>query len=216
MNSRDLDRDVEGCAQAHQRLLASLDDLTDEQAHRPSLLPGWTVGHVLTHLARNADSLTRLLERADRGEVAHQYDGGEAARAADIEAGAGRPAAELTRDVRSTIWALEQQWATTSATGWAGEGVGLKGPIPMADLPSRRWRETEVHQVDLGLGFTTGGWPAEYVRLDLERLEMVWASRRPMGLTELPEAALRLPVHERLAWLLGRTEVPGLAPAGIF
>ena len=62
-SSRELDRDVEGCAGAHQRLLAGLEDLTDDQARRDSLLPGWTVGHVLTHLARNAEAFTRLLEK---------------------------------------------------------------------------------------------------------------------------------------------------------
>jgi hypothetical protein len=37
-----------------------------------------------------------------------------------------------------------------------------------------------------------------------------------MGLTSLPAAAATLPDHERLAWMLGRTAVAGLDPAGIF
>ncbi|MET0910545.1 MAG: maleylpyruvate isomerase N-terminal domain-containing protein, partial [Ilumatobacteraceae bacterium] len=45
-------------------------------AELPSLLPGWTRGHVLTHIARNADSFVRLLEAAGRGEVVTQYAGG--------------------------------------------------------------------------------------------------------------------------------------------
>jgi hypothetical protein len=36
-----------------------------------------------------------------------------------------------------------------------------------------------------------------------------------MGLTALPAPALALADHVRLAWLLGRTDVPGLDPAGI-
>ena len=55
----------------------------------PSLLPGWTRGHVLTHIARNADSFVRVLEAARRGEVVTQYEGGVDGRNADIEAGAG-------------------------------------------------------------------------------------------------------------------------------
>ena len=43
-----------------------------------------------------------MLEAAARGEVAAQYPGGMAQREADIEAGAGRPAAELVADVVAT------------------------------------------------------------------------------------------------------------------
>src|SRR2546421_337158 len=74
---------------AHMRLLEAVDRLTDEQVLRPSLLPGWTVGHVLTHVARNADSHVRRTEAAIRGEMVDQYPGGYAAREAEIEAGAG-------------------------------------------------------------------------------------------------------------------------------
>src|SRR5919206_1227017 len=84
---------------SHGRVVSTLSGLTDTAARRPSLLPGWTVGHVATHLARNADSHVRLLEAARRGEVADQYPGGAAQREAEIEAGAGRPAAELVADV---------------------------------------------------------------------------------------------------------------------
>ncbi len=52
----------------------------------------WTVGHVLTHLARNAESHVRMLEGATMGEALEQYAGGYDQRAADIEAGADRSA----------------------------------------------------------------------------------------------------------------------------
>ena len=84
---------------SHVRLAGTLARLDDASARRPSLLPGWTVGHVLTHLARNADSHVRLVQAALRGEVGDQYPGGNPQREADIEAGAGRPAAELVEDV---------------------------------------------------------------------------------------------------------------------
>jgi maleylpyruvate isomerase len=42
------------------RLLATAAALTDAQAREPSLLPGWTRGHVLTHIARNADGMVNL------------------------------------------------------------------------------------------------------------------------------------------------------------
>jgi len=34
---------------------------TDADVRAPSLLPGWTRGHVLSHIARNADGITRTL-----------------------------------------------------------------------------------------------------------------------------------------------------------
>ena len=67
---------VEGCAAAQAALLDDIADLSDDVARRPSRLPGWTVGHVLTHIARNADSLVWRLEGAARGELRDQYPGG--------------------------------------------------------------------------------------------------------------------------------------------
>jgi maleylpyruvate isomerase len=213
---RELDRSVTGCAAAHQRLLVTLQELTDEQARRPSLLPEWTVGHVLTHLARNADGNVRMLEAANRGEAAAQYEGGMESRAADIAAGAARPAAELVADVRATIYRLEQQWAAMTAEGWEGEGLSVLGLVRVSEVPWRRWREVEVHHADLGLGFSNADWSREYVRLELKRMTMLWSSRRPMGMTELPPQALAAAPHERLAWLLGRTEIAGLPAAGVY
>jgi hypothetical protein len=47
---------------ATERLLDGLDGLSDVQVAGPSLLPGWTRGHVLTHLARNAEGGTSRAE----------------------------------------------------------------------------------------------------------------------------------------------------------
>jgi maleylpyruvate isomerase len=45
---------------------------------------------------------------------------------------------------------------------------------------------------------------------------MLWRARRPMGLTPLPAEALALPPATRLAWMMGRVEIDGLAPAHLF
>ena len=58
--------------------------------------------------------------------------------------------------------------------------------------------------------------PGDYVRRDLRLMEMLWRARKPMGLTPLPDTALRLPPPTRLAWMMGRVEVPELPPAGLF
>src|SRR5215472_17296509 len=57
-------RSMASIGEATDRLLASAATLTDAAAREPSLLPGWTRGHVLTHVARNADGLGNLLRWA--------------------------------------------------------------------------------------------------------------------------------------------------------
>ncbi|HEV3353003.1 MAG TPA: maleylpyruvate isomerase N-terminal domain-containing protein, partial [Acidimicrobiales bacterium] len=84
--------DIEAVADAHRRLIERIRDLSDDEARKPSLLPDWSVGHVLTHLARNADSHVRRADAAVAGVVVDQYPGGYDSRAAEIEAGASRPA----------------------------------------------------------------------------------------------------------------------------
>jgi maleylpyruvate isomerase len=53
---------------AYAQLVATVERVTDEQVRSPSLLPGWTIGHVLTHMSRHADGHVRRLEGALRGE----------------------------------------------------------------------------------------------------------------------------------------------------
>lgn len=220
MNQRDLDDHIAGCTGAHQRLLGHLDTLlaadalADGIVSQPSRLPQWTVGHVLTHVARNADSHVRLIEGAKRGEVLDQYTEGLVSRAADIEEGAGRSASEQVADVRRSIGELEATWANCSPIGWAGRWRGIPaGEVPIAELPFRRWREVEIHHADLGLpGFGIDNWTPRYVSEDLLRRTMEWSSRQPMGLTGLPAAALALQPTLRLAWLMGRVTPDGLEP----
>ena len=111
----DLERNRREAAAAHARLVAHLATLTDAQAAQPSLLPGWSIGHVLTHLARNADSHVGMLQAANEGRAAAQYPGGLEQRNADIEAGQGRPAAALVADVIESNGRLEAAWSAMTA-----------------------------------------------------------------------------------------------------
>lgn len=202
---------VAGCAASHQRLLETLANFSDEQSKEPSALPGWTRGHVLSHLARNAESHVHLLQYASRGEQVEQYVGGAKARKEGIERHAGDSAAALVASVRQSIYALEGQWAATNSEGWQGQGVNSAGAtIMMSDIVFLRWREVEVHHADLLLGFKSKDWDSTYVRMELERQVMMWRASKPMGLTPVPQRALELVPHERLAWFLGRIEVDGL------
>ena len=211
---RTLNIHVAGCAESHQRLLQTLDSLTDDQCREPSALPGWTRGHVLSHLARNAESHVHVLQCAARGEVGEQYIGGAKARKEGIESHANDSAESLVNAVRRSIYALEGQWAATNSEGWQGHGVNSAGAsIAMSDIVFLRWREVEVHHADLALAFTFADWNSTYVRYELDRQVMMWRASKPMGLTPVPKIALQLSPNERLAWFLGRTEVEGLPKA---
>lgn len=199
---------VVSAARSEAALVAFLREVGPIDPARPSLLPNWTVGHVLTHLARNADSHLSMLAGL------MQYSAGTEGRNTDIEAGATRPWDELVDDVAISGSALTEKFA--SHTAWDGEAHALSGMRPMTMLPILRQREVELHRIDLGLGAEFADLPSDYVRRELRILEMIWKARQPMGLTGLPAAALMLPPTERLAWITGRSDPDGLEPAGVF
>ena len=212
-SSRILNAQVVGCAASHQRLLQTLDGLTDEQCRQPSMLAGWSRGHVLSHLANNAYSHLRMFEAASRGEETEQYEGGKPTRDAQIEAWSSLSAHELIGHVRASIYALEGAWASATPTTWSGFGIKSHAGgarVAITDLMLMRWCETEVHHADLDLDYSLENWDSTFVRFELERQLMIWNSRKSMGLTVLPEVAAKLSPNQRLAWLLGRIAVDGL------
>jgi hypothetical protein len=115
--------------------------------------------------------------------------------------------------VRTSAADLESALDAASDVAWRGHGASVAGArIPVADVPFRRWREVVVHHADLGLDYGWADWPARFVREELQVQEMRVLSRSSMGLTRLPAAVVALPPHERLAWMLGRLAVDGVAP----
>ena len=149
------------------RVDALLAEMTDAQARGPSRLPGWTRGHVATHLARNADGNRNMIEGVLAGEERAMYPGGEAGREADIDAGADRSAAELLSDYRIAARALDDAWQRVPDDAWDGTGITLfQGPLPISTMVLSRCRELFVHMVDLDLGATPADLPTEYVELD--------------------------------------------------
>jgi maleylpyruvate isomerase len=157
---------ISHCRGANGRLFDTLDQLGDDVGG-PSLLPGWTVGHVLTHLARNADSHVWVLEAARHGRAVEQYPGGGTQRAKDIDAGATRAADTIIEDVRRSTRDLDDAWAAMTAADWEGHGLSDGRPWSCAAMPASRWREIEVHHVDLGRRYTAADWPDEFVAREL-------------------------------------------------
>lgn len=189
--------DIAAVAAAHARLHRTLDGLTDEEARGPSLLPDWSVGHLITHIARNADSVVRRVSAALDGELVAQYEHGAAGRASDIEAGAGRPATELLADLHASDGRLDALLESAPATLWDGELMaGPKDVVPAPEVVFHRWREVEIHHVDLGMSYSPEDWP--------DRLVTRWL---PALAAQLPE---RADPRALMAWVLGRGSAPEL------
>ena len=166
-------------------LLTALTDRAPagDWARRPSLLPGWTRGHVLTHLARNADGMVRTLPGTVRGERSRCTTARPSARPTS-RWGRTDPA-ELVRDVADSARRLDETWSTLGDADWLADAVTRTGPLPALRLIGMRWREVEIHRVDLADGYGPGDWPASFVApllpslLDPDRI----GPRLPAGVT---------------------------------
>ncbi|BCJ45529.1 maleylpyruvate isomerase [Actinoplanes ianthinogenes] len=201
--------------QATETLLRTVGGFDDPVIGEPSALPGWTVGHVLTHLARNADALTNLLTWARTGVETPAYPSREA-RDAAIEAGAGRPLAEQLADLRAAHERFADAAAAMPAAAWT---FSYPAMVPSAAVvPWARLREVEVHHVDLGRGYTPAEWSDAFaLRLLREIAGDLPASAPPMVLhpagVEHPLVigsadgpAIGGPTRSIAAWLAGRAD----------
>ncbi|MEV4637142.1 maleylpyruvate isomerase family mycothiol-dependent enzyme [Actinoplanes sp. NPDC049548] len=203
--------------QATERLIRTAEELEPGAESAPSLLPGWTIGHVLTHVARNADSHTNLLTWARTGVETPQYPT-PTAREEGIEAGRGRPLAEQIADLRESHERFADAAAAMPAEAWAFHlpSTGRSA----AFVPWARLREVEVHHVDLGRGYTPEDWSDGFA-LRLLR-EIVGGAKedaaalvlRPHGLdhpltvgavTDATPAVVG-PTRSIAAWLAGRAD----------
>ncbi|BFU45921.1 maleylpyruvate isomerase family mycothiol-dependent enzyme [Krasilnikovia sp. MM14-A1004] len=200
--------------EATQRLLRAAESLDDAAVTAPSALAGWTRGHVLTHLARQADAITNLLTWARTGVETPAY-ASPAARVEGIEAGAERPVADQLADLRAAHERMADAAAAMPAEAWTFHIPGRNQLA--AALPWVRLREVEVHHVDLAAGYTPTDWSDAFaLRLLREIVTGATADApalvlRPFGVDhELvigdPAAAPVIggPTRSLAAWLAGR------------
>jgi maleylpyruvate isomerase len=223
------------------RLLTAARALDEAAVRGPSLLPGWTRGHVLTHVARNADSVVNLLTWARTGVETAQYVS-FARREADIQAGAARPIAEQVADLEESAGRLDEAVRQLPPSGWTATIRWMDGmAAPAASTTWARLREVEVHHVDLDAGYRPADWPARFVHRLLHELATAFSAKpavAPMRLHaddlghdldigagradggppagDLGRADGGAPVvsgpgHVLAAWLSGRADGTGLA-----
>ena len=196
-----LDHVVESTA----ALIDTVSRLSDADVREPSLLPGWTRAHVITHVARNADALRNVLHGAEIGEVRAMYVSDEE-RDAAIEVGADGSAAELLEDLSAAChrWDHAANEVHASHLGGIGKRVDEgEGPtFPVRRVGMLRLTEVEVHHADLGCGYTAADFSLILTThlLDRRRKEL-----------DRDGVALRVAPHDGESWAAGDggTEVSG-------
>jgi maleylpyruvate isomerase len=152
---------------ATQRLVHTAGQLSAAEIRQPSLLPGWTRGHVLSHVARNADGLRNLLIWARTGTPTPMYPSAEA-RVAGIEAGAERGPAEQAADLAESAGRFRDEALAMPGDAWQVQVRTLNDPpFPASEVLVRRLAEVELHHADLGAGYGPGDWPAAFTAMEL-------------------------------------------------
>lgn len=154
-----------------------LAELREEDLAGDSLLPGWTRGAVVAHVASNAAALRRLCHWARTGEETPMYASKEA-RDAEIARGAGLPPDELRRLWTESRDALDGDWRELPAEAWDAEVRTRQGRrLPLRETVWMRAREVWVHGVDLAAGGSYRDFPPAVVdRLTADVLAG-WAAR---------------------------------------
>ena len=206
---------------ATDRITASISALTDQETGAPSALPGWSVGHCLTHIARNADGIAKLVIWAVTDVRTPMYPSMES-RDAEIDQGAGRSAAALREDVAASASRLSTAMTELAqADSAALERLVIFGAPPPSTPPNTpasqlgfaRWREVTIHHADLGLpDFGYADFDDEFVSRTLAFIE---DRSGPVSVSG--------PAVDLLTWRLGRGtptslrdengNPPGAAPA---
>lgn len=212
-----------------QRLEDTVSALDPSAVHEPSALPDWTRGHVITHLARNADALVNLLTWARTGVPTPMYTGPDQ-RNADIEAGYARPLDEQLTDLREAGRRFAEAAAMLPPDAWSARVKSAQGrDIPAAEVPWMRTREVWLHLVDLDAGPTVDAIPDD-IAGELVTDVAAWMSPkltdavhlRPDGHPSVhlgpedtePTATVSGPAARIAGWLTGRSELNLLTSDG--
>lgn len=163
----ELAADLAAVDDATARLLRTVEGLTDGDLRAPSLLPGWSRAHVVTHVARHADAMCNLLTWARTGVITSAYPS-HAEREAGIDAGAGRGPGELHADVSASADRLRADAVALPPEAWTAQvQIFERPPFPAAEVLLRRLVEVELHHVDLGSGYRPEDWPAAFAVREL-------------------------------------------------
>ncbi|MFJ8080426.1 maleylpyruvate isomerase family mycothiol-dependent enzyme [Streptomyces sp. NPDC096205] len=213
--------DLASVQDATERLLTAVAGLDNAAVAEPSRLPGWSRGHVLAHLARNADALVNVLEGRPMYASAEARDG-------DIERDAPRPLDAHLSDLRDSAARFR---ATGEAPADWSRTVELRNGVTdsASRVPFRRWAEVELHHVDLGIGYELEDVPADFTERYIDFLATRFSGGAGVPPTRLtdgtrvwhtgqdsdrPEVTVTGTPADLLGWLAGRRDGTSLAVKG--
>jgi len=211
---------------AARRLIESVEALTDKTWAGPSLLPGWTRGHVVAHLTLNGEALAAALIGVVEGRPVPMYASDEA-RNADIAELAATPRAQVVRRLVTATGRFDEALAAVAAApGQVAERLIPRTPggrrFAAAAAGEMRLREVEIHHVDLDVGYSPLDWSVPFVRdllnhgvhrphrIDalLKATDLEWSHQIGSG-----GPTITGPAHGLAWWLTGRDPFPGAEPS---
>ena len=190
-------------AAATARYLEALTTLGAADVRAPSALPGWSRGHVISHVARNADGLRNLFIWARTGVETPQYASSEQ-RNLDIDSGARRSLPELIEDFRVSADRFLDEASRLHPEAWDFPVRTLSSPklFPARDVFKSRRIEVEVHHADLGVAYTAHHWPEDFTDLVIGRVQDDRADGPSMVLSSTDTPGL---------WKFGRGQGPEIS-----
>ncbi|WP_405897221.1 maleylpyruvate isomerase family mycothiol-dependent enzyme [Streptomyces sp. NBC_00727] len=214
--------DLAALREATDRLLGATGKLDDAALAEPSRLPGWSRGHVVAHLSRNADALVNVLRDLPMYADSETRD-------RDIERDAPRSQAEQLADL--TASATRFVAAAAEPADWSRTVTLRNGVTDSASLmPFRRRGEVELHHVDLDVGYELEDLPDEFTAREIDFLAERFAGHPEVVSTAVVDdtgrvwttgggaeggpVAVRGTAPELLGWLSGRRDGSGLTVEG--
>lgn len=213
---------LELLAAANQRLVRTIDALEDETFTAPSLLPDWTVGHVIAHLSLNGEGLAGALNGVAGGVATPMYASPEA-RDTDIAALGTASPSELRSRLMASTELFDREVSDLPESKWEVKIERTPGQRAFSARSTvlMRLREVEIHLVDLGVGPTAADWSPELTAVLLESLR---SFECPIAFRVLardlartweygdgePTATVTGESHALAWWLTGRGDGAGL------
>lgn len=213
--------DLAALHDADDRFLTVVGGLNEQDLRAPSLLPGWSRGHVIAHVALNGEAYRGALRSVIAGEPACMYASAEA-RDRDIDVLAAASADELVARcgrVAAELLPLFDRLGPEHAEAVVSrlpDGTGMTFPADQA--LEKRLGEVWIHLADLGTpSFSHHDWPAPFS----SSLVATRAGRHPEWAFEASDtedrwgaSASALVISGAVAdlawWLTGRGEGDGL------
>jgi maleylpyruvate isomerase len=209
---------------ASARVVRTVDGFHHDDWRTPSLLPDWTRAHVVAHLALNAEGMARALSGvvADEDQQPPTMYDSDDKRDSDIADLSAADPSEIRDRLLAGVTTLEEaidaipddQWETRVERTPGGRAMRVGA------FPGMRWRELEIHHVDLDAGYSRADWTLEFAEHLIDAMAKRVAPEHPFevrprdsqrtwviddGESEYPVPVVTGPAVDVAWWLTGRS-----------